>query len=283
MIYLSDDSSEFSPGLADKLKGCLSSYLLCKKYGLDFKIYWDEPFELTDYLEPNRYDWLITKSAIIRNPDVSQPVLIMELPNIALQNWINHRVFKMRIFRKRCMQTHLYTNMIYGADCYQQAFEELFKPTDKLKAILNEHLQKIGKYISVSTRFMALLGDFRDEDGFNTSLEEKQAKALLDHSMEVLEKIILETPAEYHIFIASDSTRFINRAMQLERTYVIPGEIGHSKFKCAEEILLKTFVDFFMLKEAHKSYLLKSKEMYGSGFPWLASKVGGHAYEIVEI
>lgn len=282
VIYLSDDSSDFSPGLADKLKGCLSSYLLCKKYELDFKIYWDEPFELSYYLKPNQYDWVISKTEIIRDSKVSQPVLIMELANIAFQDWINKWVFKKRIIHRRFMQTHLYTNMIYGVNSYNQAFEELFKPSDKLNEMLSEHINSIGKYISVSTRFMGLLGDFRDEDGFNNCLPENKAEALLDHSIEVLKKIISETSDEYNIFIASDSMRFVNRVKQLKRVYFIPGKIGHSKFKCSEEIISKTFIDFFMLKNAHISYLLKSKEMYGSGFPWLASQVGGHEFITVE-
>ncbi len=53
------DGGDFNPGLCDKIRGILSTYYITKKLGMDFEISWIFPFELEDYLIPNKLDWRI--------------------------------------------------------------------------------------------------------------------------------------------------------------------------------------------------------------------------------
>ena len=44
-------------GLADRLYGILCTYSYCKSCGIDFKLYFVSPFNLSLLLQPNSYDW----------------------------------------------------------------------------------------------------------------------------------------------------------------------------------------------------------------------------------
>ncbi len=46
-------------GLLDRLKGVISFYEVAKKKNIDFKIHFNHPFHLSDFLEPNEVDWQI--------------------------------------------------------------------------------------------------------------------------------------------------------------------------------------------------------------------------------
>lgn len=45
------------PGLADRLKAIVSCYYIAMENGLDFKIIFNHPFKLIDYLQPNKVNW----------------------------------------------------------------------------------------------------------------------------------------------------------------------------------------------------------------------------------
>ena len=51
-------------GLSDRLRGALSTYLYAKKNGMDFSIYWNSPFPLSDYLIPNKVNWRMHEDEI---------------------------------------------------------------------------------------------------------------------------------------------------------------------------------------------------------------------------
>ena len=56
-------------GIADRLRGVVSSYDVAKKMGYDFRIFFDHPFRLEDYLVPAKVDWRITKEELCYNPE----------------------------------------------------------------------------------------------------------------------------------------------------------------------------------------------------------------------
>lgn len=48
-------------GLSDRLIGLFSIYCYCIQNNIEFKVYWNYPFKLQDYFQPN-YNWLIEKN-----------------------------------------------------------------------------------------------------------------------------------------------------------------------------------------------------------------------------
>lgn len=274
------DDSPFSPGLADKLKGCLSLWLLCQKFGIkDYKIYWTTPFVLEDYLQPNDYDWRISPNNLIHQIGITHPIMIHKLANILFQERLDAWIFKKRVVNGLPGEYHLYSNMVYHSNEYAEAFKHLFKMSPKLENEVSNHKKKLGHYVSFSFRFLNLLGDFKDEDGFNEPLSKEEASTLVERCYNQMETIIRSLPNNISVFVASDSITFLNYAKQNHKVYIVEGEIAHSKFKSTEEATLKTFVDLMLLSGAEKLYLLQSGKMYGSGFPWLASKIGNKPFE----
>ncbi|HRQ30126.1 MAG TPA: hypothetical protein PLU49_08640 [Saprospiraceae bacterium] len=58
MIISVADGTRSSKGLTDRFKGMVSLYALSKATHSNFKILFTHPFNLTDYLIPNQYDWI---------------------------------------------------------------------------------------------------------------------------------------------------------------------------------------------------------------------------------
>lgn len=56
------DGTMYHGGICDRFKGIISSYNYCRYVGKPFRIRYNFPFELTDYIVPNKYDW--------RNPNM---------------------------------------------------------------------------------------------------------------------------------------------------------------------------------------------------------------------
>lgn len=81
-VIIMVDNTIYNPGLADKLRGILSIYSLCKEKHIDFKINWTYPFELTEYLLPNKINWIIEQEKIKYSLSDSKIVVIDTLPNI---------------------------------------------------------------------------------------------------------------------------------------------------------------------------------------------------------
>ena len=52
------DGSVSHGGLLDRLKGVVSFFEIAKLKGYDFQIVFNHPFDLTQYLEVNTYNWL---------------------------------------------------------------------------------------------------------------------------------------------------------------------------------------------------------------------------------
>lgn len=79
IIYMADGKM-LHGGLSDRLCGIISTYDYCIKNGIGFKIHFNSPYNLTDYLLPNRYDWTIDESQISFNLKESEPVYIPYYP-----------------------------------------------------------------------------------------------------------------------------------------------------------------------------------------------------------
>ena len=56
-LYFVFDHQQTHPGLADRLKVICCAYYIAKINSFDFKIIFDTPFLLQDYLEPNKINW----------------------------------------------------------------------------------------------------------------------------------------------------------------------------------------------------------------------------------
>ena len=87
-------------GLSDRFNGIISTYAICKVYNLPFRIKWEYPFILQDYLVPNKYDWVIKKDERFVLNKTSNIVIVLNDPK-------SKALFS--ISNKR--QNHIYANI----------------------------------------------------------------------------------------------------------------------------------------------------------------------------
>ena len=272
-------------GLADRLRGIVSVYKVCKEQNLKFKIIFTSPFRLSEFLEPNIIDWRITKEGLNYNTAVTRLCYIDTLTGSEYEAKKQEQWFK-REFKKNYKEFHVRSNAIfsYNGD-YSTLFNELFKPSPKLQSSIEKQKEILGtNYISASFRFMNLLDDFNETVELHNKLTKEEQKELITKNIEQLQ-LLHNKFQDKHILVNSDSTTFLDTAAKLDYVHVIPGNITHIDGKNDKDeysAYEKTFLDFFMIANAEKIYLLRTGEMYNSGYPFAASKIYNRQFEKIE-
>lgn len=264
VIFVADEYYGFG-GLADRLRGIISLYDFCLSNDLSFGIYFNHPFKLSKYLEPNIVNWEVR--SLDRNPDLSCPYLV-DTPN-TLKGGIaeyQKRRFEGILDYKGIRQVHCYTNadLVDSPERFSSLFSALFRPSAVLQRYVDDNKKNIGgSYISISFRFVQLLGDFKD--CISDTLPEEQQKRLIEKCIDAIYKIhsMNFTPK---VLVTADSQKFLDYVSRIDFAYVIPGKVAHLNYSEDDNAHLKTFVDFIMISSAQKVYLARMDKMFKSGF-----------------
>lgn len=266
-------------GLADRIRGCLGVYALCKQHGIPFFINWVFPFDLTLFLVPNSRDWRIDPREIRYETPAS---LLFSAFTVGLpfgESGMDRRFILKNLLHTRHSQYHIYSNAILSRSQWPDLYHELFKPSRMLQEAIDENQTRIGApYVSFTLRFQQLLGDFKE--GNYRILEDEERQRLIDRCLEELRTLIDRIPASRRILVTSDSITFLDRAREIPRVYVIPGAVAHMNYQEESHTFLKSFVDFYLIMGAEKVHLLLTGEMYNSGFPRFAAEIGGKPYVV---
>ena len=272
-------------GLADRLRGIVSVYEVCKEQNLELKIIFTSPFTLSEFLEPNIIDWRITNQELNYNPAITDLCYIDTLTGSNYEGKKQKQWFK-KEFKKKHKEFHVRTNAIFSyMGDFSTHFNELFKPSPQLKESIEKQKEILGgNYISTSFRFMNLLNDFNETVELHSKLTKEEQKALIAKNIEQLQNLHNRFP-ERRILVNSDSTTFLQEATKLSYVYIIPGNITHIDNKSISseyQTYEKTFLDFFMIANADKIYLMRTGQMYNSGYPFAASKIYNRPFEKIE-
>lgn len=274
------DEKRIGFGLADRLKGMISLYAYCKIKNIPFRSQFTYPFDLSQFLTPNKYDWQLK--------DGEKSPYSSDVRVLIVQGEGNGK----RLLRlKTKKQVHAYINRDYLPTYnpkfnvsfdWGEMFHELFKPTSKLENELNRHLSIIGSpYIACQLRFMALLGDFKEYG--NQPLPEKEQQALINQCTDVILKLKEQT--EKTILVASDSITFLQHISQFDDIITFPDKTTH--IDCADSqddnVFMKPFIDFLLLSKADKIYNIVAGEMYPSEFPLYAAKINNMPFERIVV
>lgn len=161
MIVYMADGAIYQGGIADRLRGMITLYDYCKEAGLDFRINFVYPFNLETYLLPARYDWRLKPGELSMNSRTSRPFYMDTRKEFGpREDRFQHDTFR-SFFSKNFRQGHVYTIFHYAESRFAELFAELFTLSPELQKQLDRAKQPLGPdYISVSTRFLELLGDF---------------------------------------------------------------------------------------------------------------------------
>lgn len=270
------DNRTTNYGFADRLRGMVSCYAYAKAVDIPFRIEHIDPFDLSEYFIPNSYDWQLKQGEKSYNLLYSNPVyFVQNIPDI----------LSMRLFKKsKKRQHHLYTNTGYIKEVnnkynknyvFGNLFTELFKPSVMLEKLIDKQKLHInGNYVSVSFRFMQLMGDFKDSWG--ETLSEEDRNDLLNKSLTLVKSLYEQE--QKTIFVTSDSQTFLDVVSKLDFVYVIPGEIGHIGYSQNRGVTEKMFLDFCMISQADHVYMAHSGKMYRSNFAKTAAMSSNTPY-----
>lgn len=273
-------------GLVDRLKGIVSFYQIAKSINANFKIYFKHPFELNLFLEPNQFNWNATEEDLNWNPLNTKILYLMDDFQTNPKELISNSEMKKFIVYANIDYSNM-TDQTLDLDqqnkLWRTSFYELFNKSNYLKTALSSMILN-NKTIAIHTRFTSILGDFKDSMQREVS---DQRKTLIIEALKMsILKIAIENQGK-EICVFSDSIRFLNE-IRLNTSYkVFDGNPKHIDFdkKKTDEMgnHLKTFIDFFLIAECEKTFLLKTNEMYNSAFGKYAAIIGNSDFKVISL
>jgi len=277
-IVLMIDGRFIHGGLTDRLRGITSIYHYCKEKKVRYYLNYIFPFNLSQFLEPNKYDWIIDTKSITYNSRQAIPIVINDWQfDVRL-----HKIYLDKVIAKNTgKQIHIYSNSPYYGQYFKTDFEELFHTSFVLQSKINKVINTIEQpYVAMVFRFQQLLGDFK-EAGYKT-LPKNEQKALIQCCINKVKELHNNRHMDKLVLVTSDSTMFLQIiSNELDFVRIIPGKVVHMDYtsNASNEVYMKSFIDLFVLSKAEKIYLLQTGDMYHSGFAKQASMIEGKAYE----
>ena len=257
-----------------------SIYHYCKENGIKYYLNYIYPFELSQFLEPNKYNWKIEMNQITYNRNQAVPVIINDWQfDVRLHKFYLDKI----VLKNKNRQIHIYSNTPYFKDSFRQDFNELFRPSQVLQNSINVIINIIGQpFIAMVFRFQQLLGDFK-ETGYKT-LSLNEQKVLIKKCINKVKELHTNNHKDKLVLVTSDSITFLQTiSKEFNFVRIIPGKVVHMDHTsdASNEVYMKSFVDLFVLSKAEKIYLLQTGDMYHSGFAKQASMIENVPYEEV--
>lgn len=267
VLYFVFDPSIEHPGIADRLKAIISLYNVAKKNGYVFKFYYNDPFDLSDYLAP-AIDWKL-----------SLDELEYSLTDTIMVNECNWRPIKPL---KKDKQYHCYCYAGNGLPerfndtgyKWHDLYKELFVPSERLSTAYRQLGIDGQKYVSVQLRFVNALEHFEDSFFKNSLDTEEERQALIRKCKDGIREIIDENPG-IPVYVFSDSKVFLDSLSDMPVKVLEHNNVGHVSVVQNQDTQLKTFLDLYVMSKSQAIYRIMAKELYNlSCFALLASRMG---------
>ena len=226
-------------------------------------------------------DWLIAAKDISHNRN---EVAFRFFNSYSLINNNEKSFFKIMNTRKH--EVHVYSNVTLHEEMYHVFFNDLFKPSKILTDALQYNMEKIGgKYISVTFRFIGILGDFKDTN-VHKELRTDEKERYISKFLNVISQLKTKHSNVPKVLVTSDSPIFLEKASSLAFVYVIPGRVLHmdSVNKKMKQNDLKAFLDMLMISKAECCYSYSYGKMFkGTRFAKTSALIGNRNFiEITE-
>lgn len=243
------------PGLADRFKAAVALYNHCKKCGYQFKMYYETPFRLADYMAPKQ-DWEFKLEDLeysLQDTKIITEQNLWPLPTL-----------------KKGKQYHVYAYAgnslprVFEDTGYKwsELFQELFEPSALLQKAFNAlQMPPAGTYISVHLRFVNALETF--ENGFFDNRLKTQAER--DLLVKRCHKGLIELQEQNpytDIFVFSDSKVFLDSLEGLPVRVLSHDSIGHVSEGANEAAQLKSFLDLYAISRSKEVWRFLAPELY---------------------
>lgn len=275
-VYFVFDPTQKHPGMTDRIKVIVCCYWIAKQNEFDFKIIYDQPHLLSDYLSENLVLWKADRSELsysLQNSRLLSYNGSLEVPRLSKKVKQYHILHYIGI-------NILLNNQIPDAErLWTECYNELFKPSPRLAEAFAATKLVPGSYASVHLRFVNALEHF--EDGFYNSISPEEQKILIEKCLSAL-KDIQQKCEGLPLYVFSDSNRFLTIAR--EAGYLsLDGQIGHVSFVNNEDALLKTFLDLYAISQSAQVFRVLGSPLYNSTFPYYGALMGGKLGQKIEI
>lgn len=267
VLYFVFEPNMKHAGLADRFKAAIALYNLCKRYGYTFKMYWQTPFALTDYLVPQT-NWPMRLKQL--EYSLHDTLLINE------QNW--HPMPQL----KPDKQYHCY-NYVGNlqprvfADTglkWCDLFHELFAPSPKLEQAYRALDIPPRSYISIHIRFVNALEQFEHSFWNNHLDTQEERDKLIARCKRGIHEICNEH-AGTQVYVFSDSSVFLRSINDLPIRTLSHDNIGHVSEGVGTAAQLKAFLDLYVISQSKSVYRLIAPELYNwSGYALTAATIG---------
>lgn len=267
LLYFVFEPNKKHPGLADRLKAIMSLYNTAKFCGYDFKLYFETPFKLSDYLKPKfnwefsldelEYSWIDTKI-------------------VSETNW--RKIGKL----KPNKQYHCYRYAgnelprVFNDSGYRwcDLFNELFEPSEKLNVAYQRLAIPPKSYVAVHLRFVNALEQF-ENTYFDNHLKTQDERDMLIERCRKGIMQIKDSNKDKEVYVFSDSKVFLEKLKDLPVKTLDPNFIGHVSEKSNPDSQLKTFLDLYVMANSSIVYRIIAPEMFSfSYYAVLAATIG---------
>ena len=264
------------PGLADRMKAIINCYNIAKLNGYDFRIVFKIPFRLEDYLQPNKVDWVADYGDL--NYSIRGTKFFNEMDFLTEDSWIG----RTELVKNR--EYHCYSYIgnrqpkVFPESGYEwsKLYAELFRPSDRLQAAIDQCGYDERSYVAVHLRFVNALENFEEVTCCDNALHtEKEKTALINRCKQGLLRI-KEENGGCRVMVFSDSKRFLDSLVDISVEVLNHDNIGHVSHEGDDASTLKTFLDLYMIARAKKVYRIDAPELYAwSGFALTGAMIGG--------
>ncbi|HOW30173.1 MAG TPA: hypothetical protein PLP88_01280 [Bacteroidales bacterium] len=265
------------PGLADRLKVTTCIYYIAKINGFNFRLIFDDNFNLPDFLSENEVHWIADKEELsysLRNTRLLAYNGSGKIPKL------NRRVKQYHIYFYIGKNILLSNNIPNYEKVWTSCYRELFKPSPFLQQMIEVQGLVENSYIAVHLRFVNALEQF--EQGFFNTLDDKKKQNLIYRCVNALDDLRKKN-SSCPIVVFSDSITFLKHA-KIHNYLVLDGKIGHLSHSAGDkDAMLKTFIDYYMISRARSIYMITAPEMYLSVFSTYAALTGGKEIKVIQV
>lgn len=278
VICVWKDGGSDATGLADRIKGMVSSYIIADIYGYDFYTYHNQGFLMQDYLEPNEVDWRIELSEVSMGLNRFKILWYLDhLPALdpSVKEYHPHRTGDI---------TGALPPELAEKYSFFNVFRKLFKPSERLRMLVDKAMKSANltpnNFVAVHVRFLDFFENVETlrEGAFTIRGSQEEQREMLDSVQRTI-RIIRDMVGVNRVLLLSDSITFLSQSFP-DYVCTLSGKLGHIQVHGhTQEVVDKTFTDMFVMAEAREIINIHGPGIYSSDYCRIASVIGNKPFK----
>lgn len=264
VLYLVFEPKRKHPGIADRIKAVVAMYNHCKKYDYAFKMFFETPFKLSDYLVP-KFDWDVRLEDLEYSINDTKIINMHPIPRLKPGKQYHCYCYSGNNMPKEFPDTGYKWSTL---------FHELFKPSEEMERAYRDLGIQPKSYMSVHFRFVNALEQFENTFFKNSLKTEEERDDLIKRCRNGIMEIYTENSG-IDIYVFSDSKIFLDSIQDLPVKVLPHDNISHVAEGANEDGQFKSFFDLYVMSQSMRVYRVQSPELYNwSEYARMAAMIG---------